>query len=94
MVAKEMKIYKAKDDILKLVLAEIHKSVQKPDAGFFTIDQWAERWGYAHVNTMRLIRIALKASIMTERNFRILTNGRVRMMKHYGKSKPLTKLKL
>ena len=89
-----MKIYKTKDDVLKLVLAEIHKTVQKPDAGFFTIDQWAERWGYAHVQTSRLIRVALKAGIMTEKKFRILTAGRVRIMNHYGKkSKSLTKSK-
>lgn len=89
-----MKIYKAKDDILKLVLAEIHKSVQKPDAGFYTLEQWGKKWGYAGVNTMRLIRIALNAGIMTEKSFRILTHGRVRLMKHYGKkSKSLTKPK-
>ena len=96
MVAKKMKIYKSKDPVLKAVLAEIHKSVQKPDAGFFTIDQWAEQWGYAHVQTSRLIQIAIKAKILEQRDFRVSTHNRVRMMAHYGKpnkSKLLTRRK-
>lgn len=94
MVAKEMKIYKSKDPVLKAVLAEIHKSVQKPDAGFLTIEQWAERWGYAHVQTSRLIQVAIKSNILERRNYRISTHNRVRMMAHYGlKSKSLTKTK-
>ena len=96
MVAKEMKIYKSKDPVLKAVLAEIHKSVQKPDAGFLTIDQWSQHWGYAHVQTSRLIQIAIKAKILERRDFRVSTHNRVRLMAHYGKpnkSKSLTKTK-
>ena len=80
-----MKIYKAKDSILKAVLAEIHKTVQKPDDGFYTIEQWAERWGYANVQTSRLIQIAVKAGILEKKDYRINTHGRVRLMAHYGK---------
>lgn len=94
-----MKIYKAKDSILKAVLAEIHKTVQKPDRGFFTIEQWSVKWGYAHVQCRRLIEIAIKARILERRDFRISTHGRVRLMAHYGKpikpnkSKSLTRRK-
>lgn len=80
-----MKIYKAKDEILKAVLAEIHRSVQKPDKGFLTIREWGERWGYAHVQTSRLVDIAVKAGLLERRDFRISTKGRVRLMAHYGK---------
>jgi hypothetical protein len=80
-----MKIYKAKDEILKAVLAEIHKTVQKPDKGFMTVSGWAKKWGYAHVQTSRLISIALKSGVLEKRNYRICTSGRVRLMAHYGK---------
>ena len=93
---EKMKIYKSKDPVLKAVLAEIHKTVQKPDAGFYTIDQWSEQWGYAHVQTSRLIQIAIKAKILERRDFRVSTHNRVRLMAHYGKpkkSKSLTKSK-
>ena len=32
------------DDVLKSVLAQIHKTVEKPDRGFLTRGQWAEKW--------------------------------------------------
>lgn len=79
-----MKIYKSKDDVLRAVLAEIHKSVQKPDKGFLTIQQWAERWGYKNVQAGRIILRAVKAGILERRNFRVCTKGRVRVMGHYG----------
>lgn len=80
-----MKIYKAKDEILRAVLAEIHRSVQKPDKGFLTIAGWGKKWGYAHVQTSRLVAIAVKAGLLERRDFRICTSGRVRLMAHYGK---------
>lgn len=80
----EVKIYKAKDEVLRAVLAEIHKSVQKPDKGFLTIRQWAERWGYKNVQAGRIILRAVKVGILIKKNFRVCTKGRVRVMGHYG----------
>ena len=79
-----MKIYKAKDEVLRAVLAEIHKSVQKPDKGFLTIRQWAERWGYKNVQAGRIILRAVSVGILERRNFRVCTSSRVRVMAHYG----------
>ena len=79
-----MKIYKAKDAVLRAVLAEIHKTVQKPDKGFLTIRQWAERWGYKNVQAGRIILRAVSVGILQRKNFRVCTNGRVRVMGHYG----------
>ena len=79
-----MKIYKSKDEVLRAVLAEIHRSVQKPDKGFLTIRQWAERWGYKNVQAGRIVLRAVKVGILERRNFRVCTKGRVRIMGHYG----------
>ena len=94
-----MKIYKSKDPVLKAVLAEIHKTVQKPDAGFYTAEQWSKRWGYAtdkRSRTMELLKKAIESGILEKRFYRILTHTRIRLMAHYGKpkkSKSLTKTK-
>lgn len=85
-----MKIYKAKDEVLRAVLAEIHKSVQKPDKGFLTIRQWAERWGYKNVQAGRIILRAVKVGILIRKDFRVCTRGRVRVMGHYGLAKGRT----
>jgi len=73
------------DPTLAAVLAEIHKSAQRPDKGFFTREQWTAKWklksmGQAYV----YIQKAVDAGILVQRDYRIISKGRLLKMAHFG----------
>jgi hypothetical protein len=72
------------DETLAAVLAEIHKTAQKPDPGFFTLNQWADKWEMVHGQGRMYVHKAMKTGILVRRNFRVITQGRLLMMAHYG----------
>lgn len=82
-------IHRVDDAILKAVLAEIHKKAQPVDPGFLTIAQWSKRWNRAKSQAGRYIETAVKAGILIEKSFRIVTKNRLMIVKHYGPSKKL-----
>lgn len=73
------------DDVLRAVLAEINKSVVKPDKGFMTADGWAEKWKYTRSQAYQYINFAVSRGILVRKDFRVQAKGRVRLMAHYGK---------
>jgi len=73
------------DPTLAAVLAEIHKSAQRPDKGFLTREQWTAKWklksmGQAYV----YIQKAVDAGILVQRDYRIISKGRLLKMAHFG----------
>ena len=76
------------DDVLKAVLAEIHKSAQLPDPGFLTRSQWSVKWRISPAMVDRYVRIAIKGGVLVERSFRVITKGRMRLMRHFGPPPP------
>ena len=72
------------DPILKAVLAEIHKTAQKPDKGFEMTCEWCKRWNLTDVQTHVYLRKAIASGILEKRMFRVITHGRLQMMAHYG----------
>ena len=72
------------DPILKAVLAEIHKSAQSADKGFYMTSYWCKRWNLTDAQTLVYLRKAIDAGILEKRVFRVVTHGRLQMMAHYG----------
>lgn len=72
------------DDVLKSVLAQIHKTVERPDPGFLTRGQWSQKWKMSPAVTERYLRVAVKSGLLVEREFRVITRGRLRVMSHFG----------
>ena len=72
------------DPILKAVLAEIHKSAQPADKGFYMTSYWCKRWNLTGAQTLCYIRRAVESGILEKRKFRVVTCGRLQMMAHYG----------
>lgn len=72
------------DDVLKAVLAEIHKSAQAPDPGFLTREQWSVKWRISPAMVDRYLLIAVRSGLLVERPFRVITKGRMRLMRHFG----------
>lgn len=72
------------DDVLKAVLAEIHMTAQAPDPGFRTREQWSLKWKISPAMVDRYLRIAMRKGILVAREFRVITKGRLRLMRHYG----------
>ena len=72
------------DSILQAVLAEIHKTAQKPDKGFYMTSYWCKRWNLTDAQTLCYIRKAVESGILEKRVFRVVTHGRLQMMAHYG----------
>ena len=72
------------DSILKAVLAEIHKSAQPADKGFYMTSYWCKRWNLTDAQTLCYIRRAVESGILEKRKFRVVTCGRLQMMAHYG----------
>lgn len=78
----------SRDPILRAVIAEINKSAVKPDPGFMRLEDWGKKWDLVDSQAAVYIKIAIKKGIMECRKFRVVTNGRLMMMKHYGEVKP------
>jgi hypothetical protein len=73
------------DPILAAVLAEIHKTAEKPAPGFMTRQGWMLKWGFkCHAHTGSYIRKAIKMGLLIARRYRILTKGRLVVVEHYG----------
>lgn len=75
---------KSIDPILKAVIAEIHKTAQKPDKGFVMTCEWCKRWKLTDAQTHTYIRKAIASGILEKRMYRVVTHGRLQMMAHYG----------
>lgn len=87
MKAKCMAYRRNTDPILSAVIAEINKSAVKPDPGFLRREDWAKRWHLTESQARIYIEQALKSGILIKRLFRVITNGRLRTMYHYGPPK-------
>ena len=84
---KQVTNRKVLDPILAAVLAEIHKAAVVPDKGFLKSEDWAKRWQLNEVQTRTYIARAVASRLLVEKSFRVITHGRLRMMKHYGPPK-------
>jgi hypothetical protein len=72
------------DPVLSAVIAEINKSAVKPDPGFLKRDDWSRRWNMTTSQARIYIERALKSGILIKRRFRVMTNGRLRVLDHFG----------
>jgi len=75
---------KSIDPILKAVLAEIHKTAEKPDKGFVMTSEWSKRWSLTDAQTHIYIRKAIASGILEKRTYRVVTHNRLQRMAHYG----------
>jgi len=76
---------KSVDPILAAVLAEIHKSAQRPDEGFLTREQWTAKWKLKSMGQAYIyIQKAVEAGILIRRDYRIISKGRLLKMAHFG----------
>jgi len=82
--ASRMAYRRKADPVLSAVIAEINKSAVKPDPGFLKRDDWAERWQMTNSQARIYIERALKSGILVMRRFRVMTNGRLRVLDHFG----------
>jgi hypothetical protein len=71
------------DALLRAVLAEINKSAVKPEPGFLRIEDWAKRWDMVRTSAKIYINKGLANGLIEKKMFRIITNGRLRLMTHY-----------
>ena len=92
MKAKKM-AYRRKltDPVLAAVIAEINMSAVKPDPGFMKMDDWAERWQMTNSQASIYIKRAVASGILVVRRYRVITNGRLRVLDHYGMITPKQK---
>lgn len=84
MKASRMAYRRKADPVLSAVIAEINKSAVKPDPGFFKRDDWAKRWNMTTSQAAIYISRALESGILITRRFRVITNGRLRVLDHFG----------
>ena len=84
MKASRMAYRRATDPTLSAVIAEINKSAVKPDPGFFKREDWAKKWQMTESQSRLYLIKALECGILEVRRFRVITNGRLRMLEHYG----------
>ena len=84
MKASRMAYRRKTDPILAAVWAEINKSAVKPDPGFLKRDDWAVRWNMANAQASIYLRRAVASGILVTRRFRVITNGRLRVLDHFG----------
>jgi len=73
------------DSVLKAVLADIHKTAEKPAPGYLTREQWAAKWKLkANANAEIYLKRALAIGVLVRRDYRVVTKGRLRKMAHFG----------
>lgn len=84
MKASRMAYRRNTDPTLSAVIAEINKSAVKPDPGFLRREDWAKRWNMTESQCRIYLQKAIEAKILIVRRFRVITNGRLRIMDHYG----------
>lgn len=75
---------RANDPVLAAVLAEINQSAVKPDPGFLKRDDWAKRWKLTTSQAAIYLKRAVASKILVVRRFRVITNGRLRLLDHFG----------
>lgn len=84
MKASRMAYRRAKDEILAAVISEINKSAVRPDPGFLKRDDWAKRWNMTTSQARIYLEKAVASGILVVRRFRVITNGRLRLLDHFG----------
>jgi hypothetical protein len=57
--------------LLKLIRAEINKSMETPGPEWKTRDQWGQEWGLKGGQTGRLLRVAIQSGLMETQKFRV-----------------------
>jgi len=75
---------KSIDPILQQVMAEIHKTADKPAKGFLTRGEWSKRWKLVHGQANIYLRKAIASGLLEQRTYRIVTHGRLLRMPHFG----------
>jgi hypothetical protein len=84
MKASRMAYRRNDDAILSAVLAEINKSAVNPDPGFMKREAWFKKWKLSQAQGRIYLTKAVKMGILEIRRFRVITNGRLRALDHYG----------
>lgn len=84
MKARRMAYRRATDPVLSAVIAEINKSAVTPDPGFLKRDDWAKKWKMTTSQAQIYLKKALDSKILVTRRFRVITNGRLRVLDHFG----------
>lgn len=84
MKARRMAYRRKTDPILSAVIAEINKSAVKPDPGFLKRDDWAKKWDMTTSQAKIYLEKAVASKLLVVRRFRVITNGRLRLLDHFG----------
>lgn len=84
MRASRMAYRRSDDPTLSAVIAEINKSAVIADPGFLRREDWAKRWKMTESQSRIYLQKAVESKILIVRRFRVITNGRLRIMDHYG----------
>lgn len=84
MKARRMAYRRKTDPVLAAVLAEINQSAVTPDPGFLKRDDWAKRWKMTNSQASIYLKRAIDSGILVVRRFRVITNGRLRLLDHFG----------
>lgn len=81
----------SKGSVLAQVIAEINKSATKPLPGYLKLHDWAKKWNLTKTQTALYVDRAVASGILVVKSYRVITNGRLRMLRHYGppQNKPL-----
>jgi hypothetical protein len=72
------------DDILRQVLAEIHRTEVKPPRGFMTISAWRVKWKCSTRNAKAYMDIAMKKGLLVRRPYRVRLKKRLQVVPMYG----------
>lgn len=76
---------KSIDPTLAAVLAEIHKTAQRPEKGFLTREQWAAKWKLKSMGQAYIyIKKGVQSGILVRRDYRIISKSRLLKMAHFG----------
>jgi NOL1/NOP2/fmu family ribosome biogenesis protein len=80
---------KQSDPVLMAIMSEIHKTAQKPDAGFKTVQQWSETWGFKRDRALDFLNKGIKIGTIEKKMFRVAISQKhiIRELPHYGLKK-------
>ena len=71
-------------DILKAVLAEIHKREVKPPKGFLRFKDWGKKWKSSRRETRAFMVIAIRKGLLVKQSFRMKVGKKVCLVPFYG----------
>lgn len=77
---------KKPDALLLRVMRAIHKTAEKPEKGFRTIEEWAVVWGCKRNAARDYVHKGMKLGIVEKRIYRVVTrkDSKPYPVDHYG----------